>query len=61
MSKDGKILALIHNLFPYRRPVIRVHLAAQVEFMPRSDLFFRTGVSQMFQCYFAWEENEHNM
>jgi hypothetical protein len=59
MSKDRKILALIHNLFPERR-LVR-HLAARVEFMPRSDLFFRTGVSQMFHCYFVWDENEHKM
>lgn len=56
MSKDLKSLALIHNLFPDLRL-----LTAQVEFMPRSDLLFKTGVSQMFQCYFVWDKNEHKM
>jgi hypothetical protein len=52
-------LALIHNVFPDRRFVR--HLAAQVELMPRLDLLFRSGVSQMFQYYYEWDENEQKM
>lgn len=46
MSKDRKILALIHNLFP-DRSLVRL-LAAQVEFMPKSDLFVGQGCHKCF-------------